>query len=892
MEPERRRQVEAVFEAALAMPPTRRHERVDEACAGDEALRASVLRLLHAHDRAEGILEEPVPRVRELSDEAALPAQHSRIGPYRLVREIGRGGMSIVYLAERDDRSFRQTVAVKLIRRGLDTPDLVRRFCAERQILASLRHPNVAALLDGGTTVDGLPYLVMEYVDGEPVTEYCDRRRLTVEQRLRLFMTIARTVQHAHRNLVVHRDLKPSNILVTEPADVRFGMGEVKLLDFGIAKLLDPRGSLDTPPPTHPGVRLMTPEYASPEQLRGEAITTATDVYGLGLILYEVLTGCFPFPRERGSRRGGAEEREPLRPSLAVGDEADAAARGTHSGRLRRMLRGDLDRIALMALRVEPERRYASAEQLAEDIENHLRHRPIRARGDAVGYRVGRFVARHRWGAGVAAAFVLVLGGYAATLTVKEREVRSALERAGAEAERAEQVTGFLMRLFEPPDPGTAGPESITARELLERGVLRADEYSHRPDAQAQMLDVIGRTYQYLGNYDRAQPLLERALDLRREVAGAGHPGVSESLYNLARLHHERGHLDSAESLFRRTLRVQRSQASPEEARLARTIGGMAGVLRDAGQYEEAEILAREALGLRRRAHGDDHPEVAESLHDLAEILRRRGRYGAAEPLYRESIAVRERLLGASHPAVAQSLYNLAYVLQRKGDLSEVESLYGRALAIYRTRLGDEHPAVASATSNLGLLRFRMGDLVAADSLYRRALEMRRATLGPEHPEIAVSLGLLAAVQRRKGRLDHAEELYRESLAMQRRLHGSEHPDMGHGMNGLALVLRDQGRFAAADSLYEETIGMRLRLLGPEHPAVATSLNDRGVLMREQGDYARAESLLLQALRMRRATLGDGHLQVERSVRNLITLYERWGRPDRAESYRQLLADR
>jgi eukaryotic-like serine/threonine-protein kinase len=890
MQPERRRQIESFFEAALARPVAAREQWLQEVCGGDEPLRAAVLRLLNAHRRADGVLEGPAPAVAPLPDDADEldhPTPGRRIGAYRLVREVGRGGMSIVYLAERDDGQFQQTVAVKVIRRGLDTPDLVRRFCAERQILASLNHPHIARLLDGGTTEDGLPYLTMEHVPGEPLTEFCDRRRLTVDQRLKLFVTVARAVQYAHRNLVVHRDLKPSNILVTRE-------GEIKLLDFGIAKLLDPSASPDAVPQTRPGLRLMTPEYASPEQLRGGAVTTATDVYGLGLVLHELLSGCHPFGPHTGTdRRHGNGEREPLRPSSAVGAAPSVSqARRTRPERLRRRLRGDLDRIVLTALREEPERRYPSAEQLAEDIEHYLHHRPIRARGDSIRYRLGRFALRHRWGAAAAAALVLFLGGYAATLTVKERQITAALEQASLEAERARQVSEFLMRLFEAADPREVGRDAITARELLERGATRAEQFSHEPAAQAQLLDVMGRTYQHLGQFERAQPLLERALALRREVFGDAHAYAAESLYHLARLHHARGRLDSAEVGFRDVLRTQRSLPNAEPTQVARTLGGLAAVLQDRGEYGQAERYARDALALHRRSTRDTGKvEMADGLHDLAGILRRNGRYAEAEEHFREALALRERLLGSNHPAVAEALSDLAALLQRRGDLAEVEPLFRRALAINHATFGAEHPATATTTSNLGLLMFRLGELEAADTLYREALEVRRAVLGPEHPDVALSLGLLAAVQRRMGNLNAADTLYRQSLAMQRRLLGEEHPDLGHGMNGLALVLRDRGDFAAADSLYRAVLAMRLRLLGPEHSSVASTLNDRGVLLRDWGRHAEAEPLLLEGLRLRRETLNPGHRQIEQSLRHLVTLYERWGRPEQAIAYREMLGD-
>jgi eukaryotic-like serine/threonine-protein kinase len=893
MESERRHRIESLFEDALERPAASRLQWLRRVCGDEEKLRAEVLRLIRAHDRAEGVLDGPTPA---LPAPAAVPSPQRRIGAYRLVREIGRGGMSLVYLAERDDRQFRQTVAIKLIRRGLDSPDLVRRFRAERQILASLNHPHIARLLDGGATEDGLPYLAMEYVAGEPITDFCDRRRLTLEQRLRLFVVVARAVQHAHGNLVVHRDLKPTNILVAEPTATGGGAGEVKLLDFGIAKLLDARGEGCAPPQTRPGARLMTPEYASPEQLEGGPITTATDVHGLGLVLYELLCGRHSFDgcgRAGHPRQAGGGEAAP--PSSVVAGEEVAGARRTHPRRLRAALRGDLDRIALTALHPRPERRYPSAAQLAEDIERHLQRRPIRARGYTVPYRLGRFAARNRWGVAVAVLFLLFLGSYAATATVKEREVRAALAHAEAEAERAERATAFLMRLFEATDAGEVGSGAVTARELLERGAARAEQLAHRPAEHARMLDVIGRTYQYLGLYDEALPLLERALQLRRDAAGDVEGGPGESLYHLARLHHERGRLDSAEVLLRGALDAQDALAGALPASRARTLGGLAMVLQDRGDYGAAEAHARAALELRRRGRGGGGPDaagVADGMHDLAEILRRRGEYAEAEALYRGALDRRLRLLGDRHPDVARTEHDLAALRQRRGELAEAEGLYRRALAVRRASFGREHPATAATTSNLGLLMFRRGRLAEADSLFREALAIRRAVLGPEHPDVAISLGLLGAVVRRSGKLAEAEALYRESLAMQRRLLGEAHPDLAHGMNGLALVLRDRGDFEAADALHREVLAMRVQLLGPEHPAVATALNDRGVLLREWGRYAEAEPLLLDALRLRQATLTEGHRQIEQSMEHLVRLYELWRRPGPAAAFRAMLSGR
>ncbi|MBW3534170.1 MAG: serine/threonine-protein kinase [Gemmatimonadetes bacterium] len=576
----RRDDVEALLDAALDQPPEEREAWL--AAKGGDPRVLDDVRALLAQSSHEGILDRPSPGAALArrygadmgteADEELAPG--SRVGPYRIVREVGRGGMAVVYLAERSDAHYHQRVAVKLIRASPDGRELAQRFLAERQIMAALQHPNIARLIDGGVLPDGRPWLAMEFVQGLPVDVYCDGRRLPVEERLRIFCQIAWSIHHAHRNLVVHRDLKPSNILLTDAGDLR-------LLDFGIAKILDPDIlPLDSVPMTRTGLRVMTPAYASPEQLRGLPVTTATDVYALGVVLYELLTGRRPFLSE-GRTLAQLEDavlhEEPPRPSSVVGrDGGDdpggpapedvALARGTSHRRLRRKLSGDLDRIVLTALRKDPERRYESAQAMAADVQRYLEGRPLATRGDAIPYRVGKFVARNRWWVGTAAAFLLLLSGYAGTITLEQRKVRAALEQARLEAERSEQVTRFLLQLFEggEVDPGV----TLTAGALLGEGADRSER----------------------------------------------HLTVAGSMADLAELYLADGRPDAAEALFRSALATERALLGPEHPRVARSLLGVSRALGDRGAYDAAEALARESLELRRRLLGDDHPEVAEAV--------------------------------------------------------------------------------------------------------------------------------------------------------------------------------------------------------------------------------------------------------------------------------------
>ncbi|MDX1487803.1 MAG: serine/threonine-protein kinase, partial [Acidiferrobacterales bacterium] len=655
-----------LFDAAQLHAPEDRSAFLDAVCADDPALRQELDSLLEADDQAEAqaFLQQPVSGwpTSLLGDlggaaEDELIGQH--VGPYVVQRHLGQGGMGDVYLALRE-QPFKQYVALKIIRGGMNRREVLARFAVERQILASLNHPNIARLLDGGVTADGLPYFAMEYVKGRPITRYCDENKLPLRAWLRLFQQVCQAVQYAHQNLIIHRDLKPSNILVTET-------GTIKLLDFGIAKLLNPSMSPVAQPVTRVELRLMTPEYASPEQVRNEQLTTASDVYSLGVILYELLTGHRPY---RVAGRPTQEiieivcEQDPPAPSVQIskaetlersdGSEREitpeevGAKRGTQPERLRRQVRGDLDTIVLMALRKEASRRYGSSEQLEQDIERYLTGLPIVARPNTVRYRLHKLLVRHRAAAVAAVLVVLSLVvGTSAALWQAER-ARTERDRARTEAQKAEQarvqaeaVTNFLTGLFEANTPQENHGDDLTARELLERGTERIEQLSDQASVQAQLLSVIGMVYQSMGQYDDAQQLLEQALFLRREEFGEQSPEVAESLNDVGFAHYLKG------------------------------------------DYDAAQPYLQKALTLRRgfSADGHDPLEVAESLNLLAAIELRQGDYDAAESLYREALAVRRKLLGERHADVATSMNNLARLLRLKGDYDEAEGLLNEALS-------------------------------------------------------------------------------------------------------------------------------------------------------------------------------------------------------------------
>jgi eukaryotic-like serine/threonine-protein kinase len=819
-------EVEALLDAALDLPPHRREALLDDPATADPEVRDEVRRLVGLEEASGGFLGEPAAEYAApllaagAGVEGPDPAPPVRVGPYRVVGEAGRGGMGTVYLAERDDAQFRQRVALKLVRgASLADEHLLRRFREERQILASLAHPHIARLLDGGVTAEGLPYFAMEYVEGVPIDRYCAANALSVERRIELFCTVCDAVEHAHRRLVVHRDLKPSNLLVT-------GAGEVKLLDFGIARLLAPAEAEAEAPRTEAGHRLLTPEYASPEQVRGEAVTTATDVYSLGVLLYLLLSGRSPYAAARGAPHELARailETVPERPSAAA------------PGPLARRLRGDLDTIVLRALHKEPERRYASVHALAADLRRHLAGEPVRARPDTLRYRAGKFVRRRR--AAVAAAAVLLLS-LAAGVVGTGWQARQAMR----EAERAEVVSRFLIGLFEASDPAGSRGDEVTARELLDRGAARLDaDLARRPALRAEMLGVLGGIYRDLGSYASAEPLLRGALALRDSLGGADDP---------------------------------RTAAAADE---------LGVLLLATARYEEAEALHRRALGARRRFRGDPLAR-ARSLSALGNVLGRRAAFDEAERVHREAVALRLRHQGPGHADVAEALENLSTVLRARGGVEEAERLQRRALGIREAVLGPDHLATATSTNNLALLLSDRGQLAEAEALYRRVLAFDLRRLGEEHPYTAIVMNNLAGVLSRRGALDEAEGLFRRALEIDRRLHGDVHPQVATVLNNLGHVLRDRGDYAGAERLYLEALETFRTVNGERHPSVGTAHAVLATAVHLRGDAAAAERLYGQGLEILRAAFPDGHGRTAAALTGLGRLLLAEGRPAEAEA--------
>ncbi|HYE96558.1 MAG TPA: serine/threonine-protein kinase [Rubricoccaceae bacterium] len=829
MDPARWERLKALLDEALSHPVEARPAFLEEAASEDPALAEEVRALAAAHDAADAsdALTAALP--------AEAPPDHTgrRIGPWRIEGLLGHGGMGAVYRAARADGQFEQAAALKLVRGG---PELAPRFRVERQLLARLEHPGIARLLDGGTDDEGRPYFAMELVDGVPLTAYAEAHALSVEDRLRLFVGVCEAVAYAHRHLVVHRDLKPSNVLVTPE-------GRVKLLDFGIARLLD---APETEGLTQTLTAPMTPEYAAPEQVRGGPVTTATDVYALGVLLFELLTGQRPYhfrTRTPSEIERVVCETEPDRPSAVVARTPETAG---HLPPQR--LRGDLDTICLKALAKEPERRYASAEALADDVGRYLDGEPVEARPATAAYRARKFVGRHRVGVTAAAfaVFALVVGLTAALwqgrLAARERD------RARSEAAKAEQVAAFLQDLFAAADASEGGREVRVADVLGEAGA-RLAALEGQPDVEAAARTALGRVYQSLGLYGEAGPHLERALALRRRLHGDRSPEAAGARTALASLHYHAGAMDDAEPLYRRATADLRAAPPDSSARaaLAAALNGLATLLQDTGRDAEAGPLFREALALRR-ALDPASRETAETLNNLAVFLGSQGRFAEAVPLHREVLALTRRFHGArAHAETAHALHNYGSALEETGRRAEAEPLYREALAMRRALYGEAHPAVAVAQTTLANLHWLEGRYAAAATLADSALTTARTTLPPDHPLVAYAQVVLGQALCDGGRPREGEPHLRAARAAREAALTARHWLVANTTSVLGGCLLAQRRYGEAEPLLRTGYARLLDDRGPAHAKTRDAARRLAALLVATGREREAATLRVAA---------------------------------------------
>jgi len=781
--------------------------------------------------------------------ESELPGEQpgTLIGRYRLMRELGRGGMGSVWVAERADGQFEQQVALKLVKRGMDSVQIVTHFLRERQILARLASPYIARLLDGGMSQDDRPYFVMELVDGEPITRHCDGRRLGIEARLGLFVTVCRAVQQAHQNLVVHRDLKPSNVLVT-PA------GEVKLLDFGIAKLLDPAGEDEATEPAG----LLTPEYASPEQLAGKPVTTASDVYQLGVLLYELLAGRRPGsdsdarapsavvtrPGQRTRRDGSTEVFDPV--SLSE-------RRGLTPRQLRARLRGDLDAVVLRAVEREPDRRYPSAEALAEECERHLAHLPVRAGAAGMGRRVRKFVRRHR--VPVAAALLLTVAAALGSVFYVE-QIRSERDRALRESEKASESALLLHRFFESWDPDVANRDKVSAASVLDVATRRAErELGGDREMLAAMLSLLGDFHGAIGSTASGDSLLLRALAIQEPPAGA--PPSLDLAATLSR----RGVLllsveryEESQLALRRSLAIYRLLLGPDRVEVIRGEAALADVLSAQGKYDEAEALLRDVL---RHSPNPDAAFTTEINSQFGRVLFNQGRFAEAAALLRPTLERQRRLFGPLHPSTITTMRQLASTLRDPPELPEAEALDREALKLAQTLFGPQGLQTRLVTNALAALLEREGHLAEAERLYREVLAMVNRTIGGQNTDVALLLRSIGGLELMRGDLDGAEATLRRALATFSAVDPGN-LDEGDVRNRLAY-LASLNRRPDSLEVYRQAVAFE-QARKPEGPFFSTDGYEYlGWAAHRRGDAALAERMYRRALGIYARELPEGH---------------------------------
>ena len=822
MDPERWKQVDALFQSALRVSPAERTAFLRQKCKGDSVLEDDVQSLLIQHREIDGFLERPAIELAAeqlaASDSEQLRAFDAEagqsIGPYRLIEPLGSGGMGEVWRAQQSE-PIRRIVALKLIKPGMDTRAVVARFDSERQALAMMDHPNIARVFDAGATPAGRPYFVMELVPGVPITDYCDRRRLSIKERLALLIQVCEGVQHAHQKAIIHRDLKPSNILVQEFD----GRPLPKIIDFGLAKAIS-ADSVERSMFTELGSLVGTPTYMSPEQAGdpGSSVDTRTDVYSLGVILFELLVGAPPFaPQEL--RQSGPEamlrrirDAEAPRPStrfaaLAAKSVDSAAARSGAKGSLLRQLRGDLDWITLRALEKDRSRRYGSPSELAVDLRRHLADQPVFAGPPSASYRIEKFVRRHRIGVAVAGFAAAVAVAVAANMIVQARSVARERDRASREAAAAKSVSDFLLGLFAVSDPSQARGNSVTAREILDRGHTQIEtQLGGQPEVHARMMDTMGQVYLSLGLYDQAEPLLQKALSTRLGLFGSQHPDTLATMDHLAH-------------------NLERQ-----------------------GRYLDSEKLTREVLETRLRTLGPDHFDTLASRHAIIVLAIDKGDYIAAEKLNRQELDLLRRVRGPEHTTTIESMYNLALIMSGQNRNAEAAEMYRQTLDIERRILGPTHPSTLTTMSGLGNSLANLGNYAEALPLLRDALESKRRVFGPEHSETAWSMQTLASALRESGHPAEAESLHRQALEIRHRVLGPEHPETLVSATELAADLDDLHRFPEAEQLYRENLEVQRRILGPNDPRTAVTKYNLACNLAMAGRRHQAISLLDDAV--------------------------------------------
>jgi serine/threonine-protein kinase len=873
MDSARLHEIQSLFHDVADLPQAEQRSFLEAVC-GDEELILEVLAMLDHDARGNPLLDRHIADIAHETLTESLPASLvlRQFGPYRILKLLGEGGMGVVYLAERDDLGAE--VAIKVLRDAWLSPARRERFASEQRTLAQLNHPSIARLYDADTAEDGTPWFVMEYVDGIPLTQFCQRHGSSVEQRLQLFRSVCEAVQHAHSHAVIHRDLKPSNVLVKSD-------GSVRLLDFGIAKQIE---SLELQADqTMTGLRFMTPAYASPEQICGDRVGVGTDVFSLGVILYELLTNQLPFDLSGLTPAEAAivmTEHEPSKPSAA--SRRTTAEANSCSLTLSNSAWADLDVLCLKAMHKDPLRRYRSVEALTRDVDHYLNGEPLEARPDAWLYRMRKFVRRNRRVVVASAVSIILIIALVTFFAVRLAKARDA---ALAEAAHTQRTQQFMTNLFQGGDAAAGPSDSLRVITILDRGVQEAKTLDNDPKVQAELYQNLGGIYQKLGKFDQADSLLHSALDQRRLLFGTDSPEVAESLTALGLLRSEQAHLDEAEQLVQRGLDMTKRHLPPNHPAVARATLAFGKVLAQRGSYDQAIHALDEAVRIQS-APGMAPADLVASLSALADAHYSAGHYEICKSLYARILEMHRQIYGAQHPLIADDLGSLAAVQRDLGYYSEAERLDRQALDIARSYYGDKHPKTASRLTALAESLTYEKKYDESVFALEQALAIQEHVYGPVHPSVAETLNELGNVASMRDQLDEAEARFRRAAEIYRAVYGDHHYLVAIALSNVAGIYMDKKDYPRAEQLFRDVVRRYKETLPADNVNLAIARIKLGRTLLRQGRYKDAESETLAGYTILAKQSSPSTSFIRGARKDLVAEYEGLNQPQSAARFR------
>jgi eukaryotic-like serine/threonine-protein kinase len=876
MDSVRWQRVQSLFHEAADLPEDEQRQFLETQCADDTTLVSDVLILLREDANGSSMLDRDVAQVAQQIFDDSTPGAFPfrQVGPYRIIKALGAGGMGVVYLAEREDLGSQ--VAIKLLRDAWLSPSRRDRFASEQRTLAQLNHPFIARLYDADTSPDGTPFFVMEYVEGVPLNEYCRIHRCNVAERLRLFRSVCEAVLYAHQHAVIHRDLKPSNILVKDDSTVR-------LLDFGIAKHLQSFG--DDVSQTMPGMRMMTPAYAAPEQIRGEQVGVQSDVYSLGVVLYQLLAGRLPFDvsnRTPAQAEKVLTEQEAEKPStVAVKSSAGTKERQPEVSASKAEW-ADLDVLCLTAMHKDVRQRYQSVEALIRDIDHYLKREPLDARPESESYRLRKFVSRHRGAVITAATVFAVVTGLVVFFTVRLTIARNA---ALAEAARTQRIQKFMTNLFQGGDSAAGPADSLRVVTLLDRGVQEAESLNNDPEVQAELYGTLGSIYQKLGKYDQADSLLQKALNQRKSLFGPDSPQVAESVVALGLLRSDQARLDAAEKLVREGLEIDKRRLPSNHPAFVKTLLAFGKILAERGSYDEALQTLNEAVKIES-APGVAPSDLASSLSALADAQYMAGHYDLSDSLYRRALEINRRLYGPRHPLVSEELGNLGSIQQDLGYYQKAEAFDRQALDIDRAYYGEESPTTAKSLRMLGRALLYQKKYDDAEAALQEALAIQEKAFGPAHPEVADTVNELGNLASLRGNYEEAEKRFLRETDIYRSVYGDHHCLVAIALSNVAYAHMNMKDYARAEQLFRDVVRRFTETLSADNvnTGIARIKLGRTLLRENRFQEASVETLAGYQILAKQASPSIGFLQAAR--KDLAAEYDELHQPEDAAKFR------